>query len=194
MIAAYVRVSSRSQDVRSQRRAIEQCARARGDKVARWFVEKRSGATLQRPELELVRAGARRGALSKLYVFALDRLTRSGIRDTLAILEELRGAGCQVSTVADPFPLEGPAADVVVAVFAWVAQMERKRIGERISAARARVEAEGGRWGRPRRVATGGELERKMRSLVRQKKSIRAIARALKIPRSTVARTVERFP
>jgi DNA invertase Pin-like site-specific DNA recombinase len=45
------------------------------------------------------------------------------------------------------------AAAVVIAVVAWAAQMERQALGERISAARARVEAKGGRWGRPSRVS-----------------------------------------
>jgi DNA invertase Pin-like site-specific DNA recombinase len=35
---------------------------------------------------------------------------------------------------------------------AWAAKMERTAINDRISAARERVEAEGGRWGRPSRV------------------------------------------
>jgi hypothetical protein len=35
---------------------------------------------------------------------------------------------------------------------AWVAKMERLAIGERIAAAGERLEAERGRWGRPRRM------------------------------------------
>jgi DNA invertase Pin-like site-specific DNA recombinase len=63
--------------------------------------------------------------------------------------------------------------------------MERLAIGERISAARERIEAEGGRWGRPRSVdALLLERARKMRAAGR---SIRAIAAAPKVPRSTIA-------
>lgn len=89
---------------------------------------------------------ARRGHIRKLFVFRLDRLTRSGIRDTLEAVHELRAAGCELVTVADGFELAGPAADVVLAVLAWAAQMERAALGERIAAARARAET----WGRPR--------------------------------------------
>jgi DNA invertase Pin-like site-specific DNA recombinase len=117
-------------------------------------------------------------------VYRLDRLTRSGIRDTLGLLEELRGAGCHVVTVADGFELGGPAGDVVIAVIAWAAQMERAAIGERIRAARARVEAAKGAWGRPRRVA--GELERRVFELRHRGRTVRAIAVALKVPRATV--------
>jgi DNA invertase Pin-like site-specific DNA recombinase len=191
-VAAYVRVSSRSQDLASQRSAITRAARARGDKVGRWFAEKQSGRTLERPELGTLRAAVRRGDVRKLYVFCIDRLTRSGIRDTLAVLEELRGNGCVVVSVTDPFELAGPASEIVIAVMSWCAQQERARIGERISAARARVEAEGGRWGRPRRVDSS--MLRRMLELRAGGASVRAIARALKIPRATVHAALARAP
>lgn len=184
MIAAYVRVSSRAQDLATQKDAIRRAARARRHRVARWFEEHQSGRSLARPVLGELRELVRAGVVRTLYVFRIDRLTRSGIRDTLALLEELRGAGCKVITIADGFDLEGPATEVVLAVLAWAAQMERLALGERISAARSRIAAQGGAWGRPSR-ADSRTVER-VRAL-RGKRSVRAIAAALKIPRSTVA-------
>jgi DNA invertase Pin-like site-specific DNA recombinase len=178
--AAYVRVSSRSQDASSQRAALELAARARGDTIGDWFVEKQSGRTLARPILDSVRELARRGHIRKLFVFRLDRLTRSGIRDTLTVVEELRRAGCELVTVADGFELGGPAADVVLAVLAWAAQMERAALGERIAAARASAET----WGRPRRV--GPADVRRVLELAAEH-SQRSISAITKIPRSTVA-------
>ncbi len=179
--AAYVRVSSRSQDLASQKDAIAKMANARGDKVDVWYEEKRSAAKLARPELDRVREIARLGGIRKLYVFRLDRLARSGIRDTLGLLEELNANGCQVVSVADGFELGGVAGDVVVAVMAWAAEMERLALGERISAARARVEAKGGRWGRPARV--GEKLVSRIRAA---KGTVRALSQRFKVPRSTV--------
>jgi DNA invertase Pin-like site-specific DNA recombinase len=186
--AAYLRVSSRAQDHASQRAAIERVAAARGDAVAIWYSEKRSGKVLARPELDRVRADARRGHVRRLYLFKLDRLTRSGIRDTFEVIEELRAHGCQIVSVADGFDLEGPCAEVVLAVMAWAAKMERIAINERISAARERVEAEGRSWGRPCRLD-----ERDVRRAVTLReggRSVREIAVALKVPRSTVARAL----
>ena len=187
-VAAYVRVSSASQGHAMQRDAIERAARARGDKIGRWYADKRSGATMQRSDLDELRRSARVGNVRKLYVFRLDRLTRSGIRDTLALVEELRKHGCELVTITDGFDLSGPAAEVVLAVMAWAAQLERLAINERISAARERVEAEGRSWGRPSRLS---EAERRRILEYHAKgKSTRAIAVALKIPRATVARAV----
>ena len=152
--AAYLRVSTTKQDWKLQRDAVTRAASARGDRIAkgRWFEEKKSGGSLDRPELQKVRDAVRAGSIRRLYVFRIDRLTRSGIRDTLALVEEFRRGGCELVSVADGFDFTGPGSEIVLAVMAWAAQMERNAIGERIKAARVRVEAAGGRWGRPRAV------------------------------------------
>lgn len=187
-VAAYVRVSSASQDGAMQRDAILRAARARGHLVPHWFADSMTGATTKRPELERLRAAVRAGEVEVLYVYRLDRLTRSGIRDTLAIVDELRAHGCKLVTLADGFDVDGPASEVVLAVLAWAAKMERQAIGERITAARARVAAEGGSWGRPRRM-TRADVDR-ARELAAEGRTVRAIAVALKVPRATVARAL----
>src|SRR5580704_9838247 len=140
--SAYIRVSSRSQDHATQKSAIERAAAARGDTVTTWYAEKKSAKTTDRAELRRLRVNARAG-FQKLYVFRLDRLARSGIRDMFEIVEELRSHGVEIITVADGFDVNGPAAEVVLAVLAWAAKMERLATAERISAARERIEAEG---------------------------------------------------
>lgn len=187
-VGAYVRVSSRAQGDATQRAAIEQAAEARGDRVVIWYAEKRSGKTIKRPELDQVRADARAGRLRKLYVFRLDRLTRSGIRDTLQVVEELRDYGCELVTVADGFDLHGPAAEIILAVMSWASKVERQAINERIAAARDRMEAAGENWGRPKRM-TAAKIRQAQR-MRQEGRSIREIAAALKIPRSTLQRTL----
>jgi DNA invertase Pin-like site-specific DNA recombinase len=187
----YVRVSSKAQDLSMQRSAVERVASARGDHIEAWYSEKRSARTIKRPELDRLRGDARAGLIKKLYVYRLDRLTRSGIRDTFEVIEDLRGHGVELVTVSDGFDLNGPAAEVVLAVMAWAAKMERLAINERISAARERIEAEGGKWGRPRRLDAAAE--RQVFQLHEKGRSLREIAVALKIPRATVARTVARL-
>src|SRR5439155_22179096 len=179
MVAAYCRVSRRAQDLSTVRQAVERAAKARGDVINDWRSEKRSGKLLARPELDRVRADVRAGKIAKLYVYRLDRLTRSGIRDTLEVVQELRQNGCEVVSIADGFDLGGPAAEIVLAVLSWASQMERLAINERISAARERVEAEGRKGGRPSGFDPAG-LGR-VKSLREQGRSIRQIAVALKV-------------
>lgn len=190
-VSAYLRVSSKAQTVDTQRAAIERCALARGDAIAEWYSERQSASTVRRPELDRLRADARSGQISRLYVYRIDRLTRSGIRDTLGLVQELRGAGCEIVTVADSFQLSGPESELILAILAWAAQVERSVIGQRIAAARLRIEAKGGKWGKAAR------LDPKTRALVQQMsqvegRSVRQISAALKIPRSIIGRAVSR--
>lgn len=187
-VCAYVRVSSLSQNVDAQKSAIAQAAKARGDVKLTWYVEHFTGKTTQRPELARLREDVRRGQVGRLYIHRLDRLTRSGIRDTLELVDELGRAGCKLVTLADGFDFTGPAGELLLAMAAWAAKIERAAIGERISAARRRVEEKGGTWGRPSRM-TEAQLTR-ARGLHAKGKSIRSIAVAMKIPRTTVYRAV----
>ena len=184
--AAYIRVSSKTQTLDMQRAAITRVAATRGDTIHTWYAEKRTAKSLARPTLSQLRVDARAGLIRRLYVFRLDRLARSGIRDTFEVVEELRGAGVELVTIADGFDLSGPAAEVVLAVMAWAAQMERLAINERIAAARTRLDAEGRPWGRPSSVAPH-DRERVLK-LHGTGRSVRSIAMAVKASRSAVWR------
>jgi DNA invertase Pin-like site-specific DNA recombinase len=194
VIAAYMRVSSDAQSLAMQRDAIDRCAVQRGEKIAHWYAEKESATrSMQRPALAKMRQDSREGKIAKLYVYRLDRFTRTGIRDTLLVLEELKEHGTKVVTVADGFDVSGsgPGTEMVVAAMAWAAQMEGNAITERLRAARARVEATGGTWGRPRRMSE----DQVARAFAYKKrgKNTRQIAAALKIPHATVARALRRL-
>jgi DNA invertase Pin-like site-specific DNA recombinase len=172
---AYLRVSSRGQDEALQREAISRAAAARGETVDRWFSEVRSGKASLRPELDAIRVLARRGELGRLWVFKLDRLTRRGAVDLLAVVHELRRHGCQLTSVADNFDLSGPMGDVVLAVIGAVAEWELDAQRERREAARAAAEARGSRWGRP----PAGSLDQRatLRQLLEQGLTLRKAAK-----------------
>lgn len=183
--AAYVRVSSKSQDDATQRDSI---VRAIGTDDIIWYSEKASAKTTQRPVLRDLLADARARRFDRLVVFRLDRLTRTGVADTFALIAELRSSRITLVSVSDRLtvcPTEGDiTSDVLVFALGLAAKIERAAINERISAARVRVEHEGGAWGRPpkmtpRQIASA----RRMRD---DGRTIREIAKALGIPKSTV--------
>ncbi len=158
--------------------------------MADWRAEKASGRTVNRPELQRLLADARAGLFRRrrIYVFRLDRLTRSGVADTLRTLEELHEHCDEVVSAADGFELRGPHAEVIIAVMAWAAKMERLATNERISAARDRIEAEGGTWGRPPHMSPA-EVARAA-ALAAKGRTVRSIAMALGVPRATVQRAL----
>lgn len=188
-IAGYVRVSSASQTDAMQRAAIDRAARARGDEVATWYADRMSGGTLDRPELARCRLDVRAGTVRRLYVYRLDRLTRTGPRDAIDLVDEFRRHGCELVTIADGFDVHGPASELVLMVMAWCAKNERQTINERISAARARIEGQGGSWGRPRRLSAD-QLAR-IHELWDEGLTMRAIAEETGIPRSTIAENLQ---
>lgn len=191
-VVAYMRVSSRAQDLATQRSAIEKAATAKGDTITDWFSEKRSGKALARPELDRLRALVRDGKVATLYCFKLDRLTRSGVADTYRVVDEFRRAGCALVAVADNLTIRPGGDDIVsetlVFALALAARLERAAINDRIAAARERLEAEGRPWGRPSRLSPADRA--RLRALREEGRSLRDIAVAMKVPRSTVARAL----
>lgn len=190
--AFYVRVSSRAQDYGMQIHALETAARNRGDVVGEVFREKRSAKSIARPELDRLRACAARGEIGRLYVYRIDRLCRTGIRDTIDVVHELRAAGVELVSIADGFQVDGPASELVMAVLAWAAEFERRVTGERIAAARDVAEARGRPWGRPPRM-TPAQVAR-ARRLRAEGRTFRSIAMALRVPRTVVARAIGSAP
>jgi DNA invertase Pin-like site-specific DNA recombinase len=186
--SAYLRVSSRAQSDAMQLHAIERAASSRGDELDTIYREKLSAKSIDRPALVRVRAAVRAGEIKRLYVYRLDRLSRSGIRDTLQVIEELRAAGTELVSVADSFDMSGPAADIVLAVMAWAAQMERQAIGERIASAIDRATERGRTWGRPSKM--GPKEKARALEMKGEGRTVRQIAMALKVSRSIVGRAL----
>ncbi len=194
-VVGYIRVSSRGQDHAMQRSAIERAAAARGDTVGEWYAEKRTATTLDRPELSRLLADVRAGKVRRLYVFRLDRLTRSGIADTLALVRELRDVrGVELVNLADGFTIPPPGeegsaarvAELILSILAWAAEMELLTRRERIAARRELAEERGEAWGRPSRLDAATRAAILARRAAGE--SVRSVAVALKVPRSTVAR------
>lgn len=193
MVAAYIRVSSKAQNHATQRDAIERAMRAAGDDpaAAEWFAETKSATkTLARPELDRLRAKVRAGQVQRLYVFRLDRFARTGIRDTLEVVDEAKACGARLVTIADGFDPCGPFAEMIAAVLGWAAKMETLARSERVAAARERMEAAGEAWGRPERMTI--DQKRRAVALRAGGASLRSIAQAVGAPRATVARCLKK--
>jgi DNA invertase Pin-like site-specific DNA recombinase len=191
-IAAYIRVSSKSQDHAMQRDAIVgRLGPAVAEHVA-WYAETASAKTNDRAELRRLLADARAGKLRELYAFRLDRLCRTGVSDTFRVVSELRAAGVTLHTISDGVTIRPGSDDVVsetlVFALSLAARLERTAINDRIAAARTHMAAKGEPWGRPPRV-TPAERETAKR-MQGEGRSVREISAALGVPRSTIGRVL----
>jgi DNA invertase Pin-like site-specific DNA recombinase len=143
----YARVSTAKQDLDRQVEALAAAGVAR-DKI---FLDKKSGATTDRPGLRAALEYAREGDV--IVVHTLDRLGRT-VRDTLNLIHDLTARGVGVRNLADPIKVDSanpsdPMGQLAVVLLALFAQMERTYTVERAAHARAVATAKGRRIGRP---------------------------------------------
>ena len=143
----YARVSTVKQDLDRQIDALT----ATGIPLERIYLDKRSGATVDRPGLCELIGYAREGDV--IVVHTLDRLGRT-VRDTLNLIHELSERGVGVRNLADPIKVDSsnpddPMAQLAVVLLALFGQMERTYTMERAAHARAVATAKGRRIGRP---------------------------------------------
>lgn len=186
--AIFLRVSKDEQTIENQRPDCEQLARVRGFEVVKLYEETASGAKLDRAQLAAMLADAHRGAFEVLVVWALDRLGRS-MFETIATVQKLDRAHVEIVSVAEPWlDTGGPARSLLLAIFAWVAEQERGRMIERTIAGMARARREGKKIGRPE-TAIPMTLARSLRA---EGFSVRAVARRLRVPPTTLRRALER--
>lgn len=143
MELGYARVSTAKQDLDRQVEALVAAGVAR-DKI---FLDKKSGATTDRPGLRAVLEYAREGDV--IVVHTLDRLGRT-VRDTLNLIHDLTDRGVGVRNLADPIKVDSanpsdPMGQLAVVLLALFAQMERTYTVERAAHARAVATAKGRR-------------------------------------------------
>ena len=82
----------------------------------------------------------------------------------------------------------GPARSLLLSIFAWVAEQERERMIERTIAGMERAKRAGKVIGRPKKAISLSSV----RALRAQGLSVRAVARRLKVPASTLHRALKR--
>jgi DNA invertase Pin-like site-specific DNA recombinase len=128
--AIYARCSTDRQHTENQLPALQQLASARGFEVVQVF-EEHASAVKHRPEWEKVKAAAHRGEFKAVVIFAIDRLGRSMIGNVQQILE-LDRIGVEVVSVREPWlDTGGPVRTLLIAIFSWVAEEERRQIASR---------------------------------------------------------------
>lgn len=182
--ALYLRVSTDDQTTMNQIAELEQVAKTRGWTVVGIFDETASGVARARPVLARMLELAHRGGVDVVAVWALDRIGRS-MQDTIRIVLELERVGVELVSMREAWlDSGGPVRPLLVSIFAWVAEQERTRLGERVRAGQARARQAGVKIGRPSTRLTPAAVLK----LRRQGMSLRQIARHLKVSYSTAQR------
>jgi putative DNA-invertase from lambdoid prophage Rac len=186
----YCRCSTDRQHTDNQRPAVEQLAHARGFEIVHVFEENVSAVAAHRPEWEKLKAGAHRGEFQVVVIAAIDRLGRSMVGNVQEILW-LDKLGVQVMSVREPWlDMGGPVRQLLIAIFSWVAEEERRQITSRSRAGVERARREGKHIGRPAAVLAIDEARR----LRGQGLSIRQAAKTLGVSASVLHRALRGVP
>jgi DNA invertase Pin-like site-specific DNA recombinase len=189
VIAYYVRVSSHSQDLRSQIPEME--THARGHDPVRWYNDTFTGTQMDRPGWDKLMTDLRGGSIRQIVIWRLDRLGRT-TSDLVNLLDELRERKVGLVSLRDgALDPTTPTGRLIYTILSSVATYETEVRKERqlagIQAVRMR---NGGKctWGgsKPgRRLKVTEDKEALIRQLRQEGMKITAIARMLGLSRQT---------
>ncbi len=148
-VAVYVRVSSKAQDHRSQLPDLKRWEASQEQRVE-WYWDKFAGKTMDRPGWNKLDANLRRGMISSVVVWRLDRLGRTA-KGLTALFDDLQTRKVNLVSLKEGLDLSTPAGRLMANVLASVAQYDNEVRAERILAGQAVARASGKRWGGSKR-------------------------------------------
>jgi DNA invertase Pin-like site-specific DNA recombinase len=186
-IAIYARVSTkeRGQDTENQLIQLREFAAKQGWTIFREYIDQETGSKSDRRELQAMFDDASRRQFDLLMFWALDRLSREGVLETLQHLNRLTSYGVAFRSFTEQyFDSCGIFKDAVISILATIAKQERIRLSERTKAGLAVARSKGRQIGRPRLNVQSSEIARLQASGL----SLRAIGRQLGISEGSVRR------
>lgn len=188
-VAVYVRVSSKSQDTRSQEADLKRWAESQDCEV-RWYRDKCTGTKMERPAMDRLLADVEAGNVAKVVVWRLDRLGRTAAGLT-RLFADLTARKVGLYSLRDSLDLETAAGRLMANVLASVAAYETEVRRERQQAGIAAAQAAGKTWGgseKGRRLTVTDEQAATVKRLHKEGEKIARIARSTGLSRPTVYR------
>lgn len=192
--AVYLRVSTDQQNAGNQRAACLALCEARGFEP--WIVEEVGSGVAARKGWESIEEAAEQGQIAAVVVWALDRMGRS-LYGTTDAVRRFDARGIKVISVQEPWAeaVSDLARPLLLGIFDWIANWERRRMLERARAGVATARKRGKLGGRPRTL-DGDDLtfaiEQRLAGLSYSEIRDAIIARGgPKVPRGTVQSAVK---
>jgi len=144
VLVGYARVSTQDQKPRLQLDALKKAG------CAKLFVEKATGASRERPELQATLDYMRAG--DTLVVWKLDRLARS-LKQLIETVDALEKRKIGLRSITEVIDTTTAGGKLVFHIFASLAEFERSIIRERTRAGLDAAHARGRKGGRPRALS-----------------------------------------
>lgn len=151
MVALYCRVSTDEQaregiSLEEQQERLKAYCRAMGfNGEAQLFIDDGySAKSMERPELQRLLEIVKEGAVSRIMVTKLDRLSRK-LLDLLNLIDMFHEYGVSFVSISESFDTQTPSGRLTLQVLGAVAEFERERIRERVFE-NMRYAAGNGKW------------------------------------------------
>lgn len=188
-VAAYIRVSTVSQNLDGQKKAIGDWLSGHNLK-AEFYEDKSTGDNLERPAFEQLQNDIFNGKISTVVVFKLDRLSRS-LKDGITVLTGWLEKNVRVVSVTQQLDFSGATGKLIASVLFAVAEMEQETRRERQKAG-IEVAKENGKYkGRPKGATSKKNNKSRIFELLDSGLKVAEVATALGITRVTVYRAIK---
>ncbi|MEW5550323.1 recombinase family protein [Peribacillus frigoritolerans] len=185
----YIRVNSEGQNIARQEKSLKEAG------CTDFFIEKISGASMDRPELQRMLEELEEGDI--VIIHEISRLSRS-TKDLLTIVEMIQRKGAGLRSITDKWldlSDDNPMSEFLFTIFSALAQFERKMIKQRQKEGIEIAKSEGKFKGRKTKLVEGGKEEQRMKAIIeayKQGKSINDIRTTFKVGTGTIYRLLER--
>jgi DNA invertase Pin-like site-specific DNA recombinase len=180
-----VSTKDKGQDTENQLHQLRAFAEQHG-RIYRVYTDQESGGKADRSAFKQLLLEAYQQKFDLVVFWRLDRFSREGALATLRYLKELKDHGVNYKSFTEPYlDSLGPFGDVIVSMLATIAAQDLIKISENTKAALAKKKAAGVQLGAPGKSA---EVIAQVRRLKASGTSNQAIARALQMSPSTVAK------
>jgi len=183
-VAIYARVSTNDQTTQNQVLVLRELAESQGAAVVFEFLDKGiSGVKKDRDALNAMLTAAKSRKFETLYVYSIDRLSRS-VKNLIETVETLNSLGITIVFKRESIDTQSAMGQFFLTVLGSIAALERSLLIDRINAGIARAKAEGKKMGRPSKLNDG--LINAVMMLYEKGVSIRNIAQTCSIGVGTV--------
>ena len=186
-VGIYCRVSTQEQNIEMQLSDLRRYCLARDLNIHKEYLDRGvSGSKDSRANLDALMADARQRRIDIVLVWRFDRFARSSKQLAIA-LDEFQHLGIDFVSFQEQIDTSTSMGKMVFTVMGAVAELERNIITERIRGGLRRAREKGKIFGRPR-VEISPE---KITDMQNRGYSIRKMAMALGVPRSTMHHKIE---
>ncbi len=160
-VAIYARVSKEETDLNgkqyqepeNQLQPLRQFCKSMGWNIKEEYIDRASGGDSNRPNFQKMLNKARQKHFDMIFIWALDRFSREPLVNTLKYIQDLKRNKIALKSYTESWldtSQEG-VAELLLAIFSWVAAEERRKISQRTKAGIQRLKNIGQyKGGRPK--------------------------------------------